>query len=113
LKRNLPTAIILKSDLELTGSAVVSRHFFPKEEFEDLNNIEFHLEKNGETVQKGVSSDMIFNIDKIISHVSRYMMLKIGDLIYTGTPAGVGKVQDGDVLEGYLKDSKMFKVKIK
>ncbi len=95
------------------GSAVVSRHFFPKEEFEDLNNIEFSLLKNGETVQTGNSSDKIFNIDRIISHVSKYIMLKIGDLIFTGTPAGVGKIQDGDVLEGYLKGAKMFKVKIK
>jgi 2-keto-4-pentenoate hydratase/2-oxohepta-3-ene-1,7-dioic acid hydratase in catechol pathway len=95
------------------GSAVVSRHFFPKTEFENLNNIEFHLQMNEQTVQSGNSSDMIFNIDKIISHVSKYMTLKIGDLIFTGTPAGVGKVQDGDILVGFLKKSEMFKVKIK
>jgi len=95
------------------GSAVVSRHFFSKDEFDDLKNIEFSLRKNGDEVQLGNSADMIFSVNTIISYVSKFMMLKIGDLIFTGTPAGVGKVKDGDILEGYLKGSKMFKVKIK
>lgn len=66
------------------------------------SNLEFRLNKNGEDVQLGNSQDMIFSIDVLIMHISKYFKLQVGDLIYTGTPAGVGKVNSGDVLEGYL-----------
>jgi 2-keto-4-pentenoate hydratase/2-oxohepta-3-ene-1,7-dioic acid hydratase in catechol pathway len=94
------------------GSAVVGKDFISLDEL-DRTNIRFSLKKNGEVVQNGSSADMIFNFDKIIAHVSQYMTLKIGDLIFTGTPSGVGPVAINDVLEGYLGEKKMFKVNIK
>jgi 2-keto-4-pentenoate hydratase/2-oxohepta-3-ene-1,7-dioic acid hydratase in catechol pathway len=94
------------------GSAVVGKDFLALEEF-DRTNIRFSLKKNGEVVQIGNSSDMIFNFNKIIAYVSQFMTLKIGDLIFTGTPSGVGPVAINDVLEGYLGEKKMFKVNIK
>ena len=78
-----------------------------------LDNISFHLDKNGKTVQKGSSADMLFSIDKIISYLSQFHTLKLGDLIYTGTPAGVGSVSVGDELIGYLENKEAFKLKIK
>lgn len=95
------------------GSAVISKDFLPLSELKDRTNIRFELKKNGETVQVGDSKDMIFNFDRIIENVSQYMTLKIGDLMFTGTPSGVGKVEIGDVLEGYLEGKKMFRVNIK
>ncbi len=95
------------------GSAVLSRSFFPLEDFDNLNDIQFSLQRNGKIVQEGTNADMIFSIEKIISHVSQFMTLKNGDLIYTGTPAGVGPVEEGDLLEGYLKGEKMFRVNVK
>jgi 2-keto-4-pentenoate hydratase/2-oxohepta-3-ene-1,7-dioic acid hydratase in catechol pathway len=83
------------------GSAPISK-FISKDSFGDLNDIEFWLEKNGDVVQKASSSQMIFSIDKLISYVSKFTTLKIGDLIYTGTPSGVGPVAIGDRLKGYL-----------
>ena len=94
------------------GSAVISRSFIPKEEL-DLNNIDFTLEKNGDTVQVGNSKDMLFNFDKIIAYISQFYTLKIGDLIYTGTPAGVGQLNNGDILKGFIGMQKMFEVKVK
>ena len=84
------------------GSAVMSQ-FIDKEEFDDLNNLDFHLDLNVKTVQSGNSSEMIFTIDKIISYVSQFMTLKMGDVIYTGTPKGVGKVAINDRLEGWRR----------
>ncbi|MFZ4785290.1 MAG: fumarylacetoacetate hydrolase family protein [Flavobacteriales bacterium] len=95
------------------GSAVVSKDFIALEDLANRSNIRFSLKKNGEIVQSGQSSDMIFSFDQVIAHVSKYMTLKIGDLIYTGTPSGVGPVQIGDVLEGFLEEKKMFRVVIK
>ena len=89
-------------------SAVVSAKFIDKKNL-NLNNINFSLKKNGEIVQQGNSSNMLFNFDEIIAHVSKFMTLKIGDLIFTGTPAGVGKVKIGDELIGYLEDEQAFK----
>ena len=86
------------------------------EEFLKINskeNINFSLQKNGKVVQKSNSENMIFNIDEIISYVSKFMTLKIGDLIFTGTPSGVGPVKIGDTLEGYIDEKKIFKVNIK
>lgn len=95
------------------GSAVVSQDFVPLDQWADRTNIRFSLLKNGIQVQQSTSGEMIFGIDDIIAEVSRYMTLKIGDLIFTGTPSGVGPVEPGDVLEGFLDERKMFKVQIK
>ena len=94
------------------GSAQISRKFINKTELE-LDNISFRLEKNGEIVQSGNSNDMIFNFDKIISYLSKFYSLKIGDLIYTGTPAGVGKIIAGDTLKGFMTDKEILKVVVK
>ena len=86
------------------------------EEFIDLNSVNelnFSLLKNGEIVQESNANKMIFNIDQIISYVSNYMTLKTGDLIFTGTPSGVGPIKIGDNLEGFINDKSMFKVNIK
>jgi 2-keto-4-pentenoate hydratase/2-oxohepta-3-ene-1,7-dioic acid hydratase in catechol pathway len=94
------------------GSAVIS-HFVKKEKFRDLHDIHFSLLKNGEKVQHGNSGKMIFHIDKIISFVSQFMTLKIGDLIFTGTPSGTGKVSIHDRLQGYVENELFFDFKIK
>ncbi len=94
------------------GSAVISP-YISKEKFADIQNISFRLDKNGETVQKGNSSLMIFPVDELIAHLSQYFTLKIGDLIYTGTPAGVGPVSINDRLTGYIEDEQMFDFLIK
>ena len=82
--------------------------FVSLDEVGDINNLSFHLDKNEQTVQLGCTADMLFSVDKIIAYVSRFFTLKIGDLIYTGTPAGVGPVSIGDHLEGYLGDRKLL-----
>ena len=94
------------------GSAQISKIFIDKFNL-DLNNISFSLEKNGETVQKGNSADMIFHFDTIISYLSKFYSLKVGDLIYTGTPEGVGKVLPGDTLKGFIDDKEILKVVVK
>ena len=93
------------------GSAIVGQ-FFPKEEF-DLENLSFQLEKNGETVQDGNTNAMLWKIDELISYVSQYFTLKKGDLIFTGTPAGVGKVVENDELTGVLEGRKAFEIRVK
>lgn len=95
------------------SSAAISKKFINKTELEDLNNLDFHLEINGEIVQKGNTNQMIFNIEELICYVSKYFTLKIGDLIYTGTPAGVGKVSINDELTGFIGETKMFDFKVK
>ena len=95
------------------GSAVISNDFIAVSELGDLKNLKFSLKKNGELVQSGNSADMIFDFDSIIEYVSKFMTLKIGDFIFTGTPSGVGPVKIGDELEGFLGDKSMFRVKIK
>jgi acylpyruvate hydrolase len=94
-------------------SAVISNNFFPLAIIPEKDSIKFNLNLNGNTVQNGDSSLMIFNFDEIIAHISKYMTLKIGDLIYTGTPAGVGPVKIGDRLEGYLEGKMMFDFMVK
>ena len=94
------------------GAAQISRSFINKSEL-DLNDISFLLEKNGEQVQIGNSKDMLFSFDKIISYISKFYTLKIGDLFFTGTPAGVGKVEKGDMLKGFIGEKEMFKVVVK
>ena len=87
--------------------------FLKKEKLEDISKIEFSLIKNNELVQSGRSNDMLWKIDELISYVSQYFTLKIGDLIFTGTPSGVSKVESGDILEGYILSIKMFTLKVK
>lgn len=94
------------------GSATISKEFISKSEL-DLENLQFSLKKNDDIVQEGNTSDMIFTIHQLIAHVSQFMTLKKGDLIYTGTPAGVGPVKIGDELKGYIGDREMFKVRVK
>lgn len=94
------------------GSAVVSE-FVSKNTFKDLNDINFSLQKNNELVQVGNTAAMLWKIDEIISYISTFMTLKIGDIIFTGTPAGVGKVTPEDVLVGKIEDKKFFEIKIK
>ncbi len=95
------------------SSAAISKKFINKNELGDLNNLDFHLEINGKKVQKGNTNQMIFNIEELICYVSKYFTLKIGDLIYTGTPAGVGKVSINDELTGFIGETKMFDFKVK
>ncbi len=94
------------------SSAVISA-FVEKSRYADIQNMEFHLEVNGEVRQQGNTADMIFNIDQIISHVSKYFTLKIGDYIYTGTPAGVGPVEIGDRLQGFIEGQSFFDFLVK
>ena len=88
-------------------------NFLKKEKLEDISKIEFSLKKNNEIVQSGCSNDMLWKIDDFISYVSQYFTLKIGDLIFTGTPSGVSKVESGDILEGYISSINMFTLKVK
>lgn len=94
------------------GSAFVSREFLNKDKLE-LNNIDFSIKNNNDIVQSGNSKDMIFSFDHIISYVSQFYTLKIGDLIFTGTPSGVAQVKNGDKLEGYISQQKMFELKVR
>lgn len=94
------------------NSAVIS-DFIPLTDDLKIDDVRFSLKKNGELVQSASTSQMIFSVDRIIEYVSRYFTLKIGDLIYTGTPAGVGAVAINDRLEGYIEDRKMFDFLIK
>lgn len=96
------------------GSAVICEPFIPLEELGgDIQNLNFELRKNGEVVQTGNSGDMIFPVDDLIVYVSKFMTLKMGDVIFTGTPSGVGKVEAGDLLEGFLEGKQMFSVRIR
>lgn len=89
------------------NSAPISK-FLPKAKFQDLTNLNFKLDINGNTVQSGNTQDLLFSFEKIIAFVSQYITLKKGDLIYTGTPQGVGKVNIGDHLAGYLEGDKLL-----
>ena len=83
------------------------------EKFRDVQALQFHLDINGKTVQEGRTSDMLFKIDEIIEYISKYFTLKTGDIIYTGTPVGVGTVNINDHLTGYIEDRKVLEVNIK
>ncbi|WP_035564730.1 fumarylacetoacetate hydrolase family protein [Hymenobacter sp. IS2118] len=108
-KKSLPWELAKAFD----GSAPISGTFKPVAEIADLSNINFHLEVNGETRQTGNSSLMLHPFARIISFVSKYISLKMGDLIFTGTPAGVGPVMIGDQLTGYLEDEKILELNIR
>ena len=94
------------------NSAVIG-NFLPVTEFDNIQDIRFRLDINGKTVQNGNSSEMIFPINELVAYVSRFFTIKIGDILFTGTPVGVGKVAIGDRLEGYIFDKKMFDFYIK
>lgn len=94
------------------GAAVVG-NWLPKSNFKDLDDLNFSLIKNGETVQQGNTRLMLWKIDELISYVSKYFMLKKGDIVFTGTPAGVGKISTNDYLSGVLEGKELFSVKIK
>ncbi len=94
------------------GSAVIGE-FVSKEQFTSLEDVNFELLKNGEVAQKGNSSLMLWKIDELIAYVSQFFTLKIGDIIFTGTPEGVAAVQPNDVLEGYLEGQQLFRIQVK
>ena len=94
------------------GSAVIGE-FLSKSQFNSIENITFELTSNSKTVQKGNTDFMLWKIDELISYVSQYFTLKIGDIIFTGTPEGVAAVKSGDVLEGFLEGNKLFSIQIK
>ena len=95
------------------GSAVVSREWMPKNKWaEGWEQVPFELKKNGRTVQSTTAESMLFHVDELIAHVSKFMTLKMGDIFFTGTPSGVGPVEDGDVLEGTLDGAQMFRVQV-
>jgi 2-keto-4-pentenoate hydratase/2-oxohepta-3-ene-1,7-dioic acid hydratase in catechol pathway len=94
------------------GSAVIGE-FLPKSQFSSLENLTFELTNNNLSVQKGNSSFMLWKIDELISYVSQFFTLKIGDIIFTGTPEGVAAVKPDDVLEGFLEGQKLFRIQVK
>ena len=94
------------------GSAVVGK-WAPKSTFESLENLSFSLKKNDVVVQSGNTQQMLWGIDAVIAYVSQFFTLKIGDIIFTGTPAGVGQVQAGDILKGYIENEEFFNIKVK
>jgi 2-keto-4-pentenoate hydratase/2-oxohepta-3-ene-1,7-dioic acid hydratase in catechol pathway len=94
------------------GAAVVG-NFFPKSSFKNLEDLTFSMKKNGEIVQQASTALMLWKIDALIEYVSKYFTLKIGDIIFTGTPAGVGKVSPYDQLTGFLEEKQAFSIKIK
>ena len=107
-KKGLPWEIAKAFD----QSAPVGR-FLPKEKFEDVGNINFSLKINGELRQKGNSKNMIFSIDKIIAYVSQFITLRTGDLIFTGTPEGVGPTKINDKFEAFIEDEKLLEFYVK
>jgi 2-keto-4-pentenoate hydratase/2-oxohepta-3-ene-1,7-dioic acid hydratase in catechol pathway len=94
------------------GSAVIG-DFISKTQFESLENLNFELKKNGQTVQKSNTNLMLWNIDQLIQEVSKYFTLKIGDILFTGTPEGVAVVRPNDILEGFLENQKLLKIQVK
>lgn len=94
------------------SSAFVSQ-FVDKSTIKDLKNVQFSMSQNDKIVQNASSSQMIWNVDEVISEISKYFTLKKGDLIFTGTPAGVGKVSEGDVFKGFLEKEQLFRLVVK
>ena len=94
------------------GAAVIGK-WLPKSEIENVNDINFSLKKNEEVVQSANTELMLWKIDELIEYVSKYFTLKIGDIIFTGTPAGVGKVNVNDQLRGYIENKELFSIKVK
>ena len=94
------------------GAAVIGQ-WLPKSNFQNIDDINFTLKKNDTIVQSGNTALMLWKIDELIEYVSKYFTLKIGDIIFTGTPAGVGKVFANDILKGYIENEELFSIKIK
>ncbi len=94
------------------GAAVVGK-WIPKEKYENLQELGFSLLKNGEIAQKGNTALMLWEIDELIAHVSTFFTLKKGDILFTGTPSGVGRVERNDYFEGWIEDERIFEVKIR
>ena len=94
------------------GAAVIG-NFLHKNSFGSVDDINFRLEKNGMAVQEGNTSLMLWKIDTLIEYISKYFTLKIGDVIFTGTPSGVGKVIPNDLLTGFIEDKELFSIKVK
>lgn len=94
------------------GSAAIGE-WVSIEKFRDIQAIHFRLDINGNTVQEGCSSDMLFKVDEIIAYISQWLTLKTGDILYTGTPAGVGPVHIDDHLTGWLEDRKVLEFNVK
>ncbi|MBN8565373.1 MAG: fumarylacetoacetate hydrolase family protein [Flavobacteriales bacterium] len=94
------------------GSAVIG-NFLSKKDLSSTENINFELKSNGITVQKGNTSHMLWKIDELIAYVSQFFTLKIGDIIFTGTPEGVARVKPNDILEGFIEDKKNFRIQVK
>lgn len=95
------------------GAAVIGEKWLNKENFKDLQDINFSLNKNQEKVQQGNTSHMLWKIDELIAYISTYFTLKIGDVIFTGTPAGVGSVSINDELTGFIEDQQIFSIQVK
>ncbi|WP_298524612.1 fumarylacetoacetate hydrolase family protein [uncultured Christiangramia sp.] len=95
------------------GAAVISDKWLQKEQLPAVDQLNFRLEKNEAVVQSSSTAHMLWKIDELIAYISSYFTLKIGDIIFTGTPAGVGKVATDDRLTGYLEDQQMFSIKVK
>ena len=94
------------------GAALIG-NFIHKSTIESVDNVDFSLKKNDIVVQKGNTALMLWKIDALIEYISKYFTLKIGDIIFTGTPAGVAKINANDILTGYIEDKEVFSVKIK
>lgn len=94
------------------GAAVIG-NFLPKSDFKDIDNINFRLEKNDKVQQTGNTSLMLWKIDTLIEYISKYFTLKIGDIIFTGTPSGVAKVNSNDILKGFIEEKELFSIKVK
>lgn len=94
------------------GAAVIG-DFMPKTAFADLANINFEMTNNSTVVQKGNTANMLWKIDELIAYASQYFTLRTGDVLFTGTPEGVAKVSEGDVLEGSIEGNKLFRIQVK
>ena len=94
------------------GAAVIGE-WVDKAKLPDIQSLRFHLDNNGQTVQEGFTGDMLFHVDEVIAYISRFITLKTGDLLYTGTPAGVGPIQINDHLEGFLEERKVLNLDCK
>ncbi len=108
-KKGLPWAIAKG----FNGSAPLGDHFVPIEDIDDVKNINFRLEINGEIRQQGNTSKMIFSFEEIIAYLSKFFLLQKGDLIFTGTPSGVGPIQVGDTMKAYFEDQLMLETAVK
>ena len=95
------------------GAAVIGEKWLPKDRFSNVNDISFSLQKNGKSVQQGNTSHMLWKIDELIGYISKYFTLKIGDIIFTGTPAGVGPVAIDDQLTGFIEEEQIFSIQVK